>query len=65
MLIEQLIEFEMRMPGALWPYLYSYSWIFSFQNKKVWEKSSSGLLFTTKILTKFDPKMKNCKRILD
>ena len=52
MLIEQIIEFELRGPGAPWPYMYSYNWLFSCQNKNLWGKSSSELLFTTKILAK-------------
>ena len=32
------------------PYKYSYNWLFSRQSKNRWGKSSSGLLFTTKIL---------------
>ena len=35
---------------ALWPYMYSNNWLTSWQNKNLEEKSSSGLLFTAKIL---------------
>ena len=50
MLIEQIIKFELRGPGAPWPYMYSYNWLFLYQNKS--RKSSSGLLFTTRIVAK-------------
>ena len=30
--------------------MYSYNWLISWQNKNLEEKSSSGLLFTAKIL---------------
>ena len=29
--------------------VYSYNWLFSWQNKNILEKSSSGLLFTAKM----------------
>ena len=59
--------------------MYSYNWLFSWQNKNTNEKSSSGLLFTAEILqeamyftspylgqiTKFNPKMQVFKRVLD
>ena len=79
MLIEQIIEFELR--GA-WPpgRRVLYDWLFSWQNKNLKGKSSNGLLFTAKILleamyltfptwtkslAKFNPKMQNIKRVLD
>ena len=34
MIIEQVIEFELRVPWALWPYMYSYNWLFLCQNQK-------------------------------
>ena len=33
MFIEQIIEFELRGPAAPRPYMYSYNWLFSWQNK--------------------------------
>ena len=48
MLIEQI--FELSGPGTLRPYMFSYNWLFSWQNNNLWRKSSSGLLFTAKIL---------------
>ena len=39
-----------EMAWAYWPYMYSYNWLFSWQNKNLEGKSSSGLLFTAKIL---------------
>ena len=35
MLIEQIIEFKLRGlgPRDRWPYMYSYNWLFSCQNK--------------------------------
>ena len=50
MLIEQIIEFQLRGPGDLWQYMYSYSRLFLRQNKNLQKKSSSGLLFTAEIL---------------
>ena len=35
---------------AHWPYMYSYNWLFSRQNKNILGKSSSGLLFTANTL---------------
>ena len=51
MLIEQIIEIELWGPGP--PGRTSYpvaAWLTSWQNKNLWRKSSSGLLFTAKIL---------------
>ena len=50
MLTEQNIEFQLRDPGAPWPYMYSNNWLISRQNKNLERKSSSGLLFIAKIL---------------
>ena len=50
MLIEQIIEFELRGSGALCPHMYSYNSLFSWQNKNLKGKFSSGLLFTAKIV---------------
>ena len=66
---------------ALWPNIYSYSYLFSWQKKILRGISSSGLLFTAKILldamyltslytwakslTKFNPKMQGFKRVSD
>ena len=47
--IEQIIEFQLRGLGP-YPYMYSYNWLTSWQNKNLEGKSSSGLLFTAKIL---------------
>ena len=35
---------------APWPNMYSYNWLLSWQNKNTSGKSSSGLLFTAKML---------------
>ena len=49
MLIEQINEFEdWRGLGPLVVH-YSYSWLFLWENKNLWGKSSSGSLFTAKI----------------
>ena len=79
MLIEQIIEFELRGPGPLTVRVL-YDWLFSWQNKNLKGKSSNGLLFTVKILleamyltfptwtkslTKFNPKIQDFKRVLD
>ena len=37
-------------PWAPWPYMYSYEWLISWQNKNIWENSLNRLLFTAKIL---------------
>ena len=50
MLNEQIIEFELKGPGAPWSYMYSYNWLILWQSKNPEGKSSSGLLFTAKIL---------------
>ena len=51
MLITQTTEIELRGPGASWSYMYSYNRLFSWQNKNLSGKSSSGLLlFTANIL---------------
>ena len=49
MLIKQIIEYQLKGAWAPWPYMY-YNWLTSWQNKNLQEKSSSGLLFTAKIL---------------
>ena len=48
MLIEQTIELQLTGAWAPWPNIYSYDWLFSWQNKNLKGKSSSGLLFTVK-----------------
>ena len=48
MLIERIIELQLREPGPL-VNVYSYNWLFSWQNKNLNVKSSSGLLFTAKM----------------
>ena len=45
MLIEQIIDLNWGA-WASWQNIYSYNWLFSWQNKNISEKSSSGLLFT-------------------
>ena len=51
MLIKQTIEFELRGPGPPGrTCTYVYNWLASLQNKNLQGKSSSGLLFTAKIL---------------
>ena len=50
MLIEQIIKFQLRGPGHPWPFMYSYNWLTSWQNKNLEGKSSSGVLFTAEIL---------------
>ena len=50
MLIEQIIEFQLRGPGPIGRPLYSYNWLISWPNKNLLGKSTSGLLFTAKIL---------------
>ena len=79
MLIEQ--SFELRGTGLPGPCMYSYNWLFSWQNNDLEGKFSGGLLFTAKTiaggnvlyfplrgpksLTKFNPKMQDFKRVLD
>ena len=41
MLNKQIIEYQLRGPGAPWPYMY-YDWLTSWQNKNPEGKSSSG-----------------------
>ena len=43
-------KFSIERTWAPWPYMYFYNWLFSWQSNNVWEKFSSGLLFTAKIL---------------
>ena len=79
---EMLIQpyFELRGPWPPWVFMYSYDWFFSWQNNNLEGKSSSGLLFTTKILQeamyftspfvgqitcKLNPKMQDVRRVLD
>ena len=50
MLIEQIIKFELRGPGPLGSTFTPNNWLISWQNKNLYGKSSSGLLFTAKIL---------------
>ena len=52
MLTEQIIEFKLSGPEPLGRYMYSYNWLFSWQNKISYGKSSNGLLSTAKILQK-------------
>ena len=52
MLIKQIIEFQMTGPGLPWTYMYPFNLIISWQNKNIYRKSSSGSLFTAKILQK-------------
>ena len=51
MLIEQIIEFEWRGPGPFGHTCYSCNCLFSWKNKNLEKKPSSGLLFTAKILS--------------
>ena len=64
MLIEQIIEFEWRGLGLLTVHVLLQLVIFMSKQKSL-RKSWSELLFTAKILTKFNPKMQNYKRIFD
>ena len=48
MLIERIIELQLRVLGPL-ANRYSYKWLFSWQNKNLKGKSSSGLLFAAKM----------------
>ena len=50
MLIDQIIEYKLKRPAPPWPYMYSYEWLISWQNKNLQGISSSGLLFTAIIL---------------
>ena len=50
MLIERVIELQLKGPGPPGPNIYSYNWLLSWQNKNLYGKSSSGLLFTAKML---------------
>ena len=63
MLIEQIIEFKLRNLGPLDRPFSPTTGYFHVKTKK--GKSSSGLLFTTKILIKFNPKLQNYKHIFD
>ena len=51
MLIEQIIEFELKGPGPFQILLF-YNWLFLWQNKNLSGKFLSGLLFTAKIIQK-------------
>ena len=79
MLIEQIIEFQLRGLGPL-AVRVLFKWLFSWQNKNLQGKFWSELLFTAQILqeamylasptwakslTKFNPKMQDFKRVLD
>ena len=48
MLIEQIIKFQSRAWGPLAGHVFL-RWLFSRQNKNLYGKSSTGVLFTTKI----------------
>ena len=48
MLIEQIIELQLRGPEPP-ANVYSDNWLFSWQNKNLWGKFSSRLLFTAKM----------------
>ena len=50
MLIEQIIEFELRGAWAPWPYMTPSTGYFHDKTKISQRKSVSGLLFTAKIL---------------
>ena len=52
MLIKQVVEFELSELGPLVARVLLYNWLFSEQSKNLYGKSSSGLLFTAKILTR-------------
>ena len=43
-------NFWIETVWAPWPHMYSYDWLFSWQNNNLWGKYSTGLLFTAKIL---------------
>ena len=80
MLIEQIIEFELRGPGPPGCTCTPTTGCFHDKTKKLFGKSLSGSLFTAKILqeamyltpltwakslTKFNPKIQDFKRVLD
>ena len=68
MLIKRIIEFKLRGLGPLdrtFSPTTSYLTYSIFMSKQNQGKSSSGLLFTTKIPIKFNPKLQNYKRIFD
>ena len=50
--MEQIIEFELKGARTPWQYMYSYSWLFSRQNKDLEGISLNGLLFTSELLQK-------------
>ena len=50
MLIEQIVELQVRGPGPPGLTCTSINWLFSWQNKNLEEKSLSGLSFTAKML---------------
>ena len=43
-------KFWIKRAWAFWPYMYSYNWLFSWQNNNLYGKFSVGLLFSAKIL---------------
>ena len=49
MLIKQIIEFQLRVLNHLTARVL-YTWLFPWQSKNLKRKSSSGVLFTAKIL---------------
>ena len=63
MLIKQIIEFKLRGLGPLDRTCSPTTGYFYVKTKI--RKILSGLLFTTKILIKFNPKLQNYKRIFD
>ena len=78
MLIQQIFEFQLSEPGPPGRTCTPTTDYFYEKNKYLTEKSSSKLLFTAKTLheamylatwakslTKFIPKMQDCKRVLD
>ena len=80
MLIEQIIEFELRGPGPFGRACALLLVFFSLQNKNLKRKSSSGLLFSAKTLqeamylisstwakslTKLNPKTQDFERVLN
>ena len=50
MLIEQIVELQLRRARAPWPNMHFYNWLFSWQHKNPLGKFSSGISFTAKML---------------
>ena len=78
MLIEQIIEFESRVPGPLVVYIFLKLVIFMTKQKsskanlrahylmlKMWHKAMYFDFPDLGQVTKFNPKMQNSKRVLD